>query len=178
MAAIEVNTGDVRSHVELLSHHMISGGKFGPDTFPSTKDLDREIDAATREIIGWFAANDYDPDPINWSDNAKGYIARYNALGAAYFLELAHTGQMFSATQSSRAETYFRLYMGLKELLDKDQSFVELGIPIIAGNRVQAHFTGGTVNEKKLISDNTAMEQPLFIKRQFRDSRKVSEESN
>ena len=106
--AIEKTEGDVRSQTEVLVRHMVqsSGGKFTLTSFPTSTDVDIAIEASHAEILSWFASSDYDTDLTNWSDLAKQTVAWYNALGAAYRLENAHTGAVFTAQAKSRADGY------------------------------------------------------------------------
>ena len=143
--AIEKTQGDVRSQTELLSRHLVqsSGGKFTQTSFPSSHDVDVSIEATAAEILGWFASKGYDTDhAANWDALAKQYVAWYNALGASYRLENAHTGAVFTAQAKSRADGYWRQYQKLQEDLEGGMSFVEIGIPRLSSKLLQGSVTG------------------------------------
>ncbi len=170
--AIEKALGDVRSQTELLIKHMVqsSGGSFSPTTFPSSRDVDIAIEATAAEILGWFASRGYDTaHATTWSDLAKQYVAWYNALGAAYRLENAHTGAVFTAQAKSRADGYWRQYQKLQEDLDNDMSFVEIGIPRLTSKTLQGSVTGTSLQEKRDSRADTDRQQPFFERDQFED---------
>jgi len=168
--AIENQSGHTRSQVELLSRHLVRDTGFTVESVPSIADVDREIDATEAEILTWFASHNYSTDvAADWSAIAKRHVSWYNALGAAWHLEVAHSGAMFSDRASSRADAYFRMYMSLKESLDAGDSFVEVGIPLVSANIAQAAVTGVSKTEKAVLEDNVDAVKPLFTKRQFRD---------
>ena len=171
--AIEKAQGDVRSQTELLVRHMVqsSGGKFTQTTFPTVRDVDLAIEAAHAEILTWFSSFDYDTDLTNWSDIAKQTIAWYNALGAAYRLENAHTGAVFTAQAKSRADGYHRQYIELKKSLTDNMSYVEIGIPRLTSNRLQGSVTGVDEQEKRDSREETDRTQPFFEREQFRDQK-------
>ncbi len=170
--AIEKTQGDVRSQTELLVKHMVqsSGGTFTQSTFPSSRDVDVAIEATAAEILGWFGSRGYDTDhTANWAALAKQYVAWYNALGAAYRLENAHTGAVFTASAKSRADGYWRQYQKLQEDLDGGMSFVEIGIPRLTSAILQGSVTGVSVQEKKDAHADTDRVQPFFERDQFSD---------
>ncbi len=170
--AIEKTLGDVRSQTELLSKHMVqsSGGNFTLTSFPSSHDVDVAIEATAAEILGWFGSRGYDTDhAANWADLAKQYVAWYNALGAAYRLENAHTGAVFTAQAKSRADGYWRQYQKLQEDLDGGMSFVEIGIPRITSKTLQGSVTGTSLQEKQDSRADTDRQQPFFKRDQFAD---------
>ena len=170
--AIEKTQGDVRSQTELLVKHMVqsSGGSFSQTTFPSSKDVDVAIEAATGEILGWFASKSYDTaHAANWSDLAKQYVAWYNALGAAYRLENAHTGAQVTENSKSRADGYWRQYQKLQEDLEGGMSFIEIGIPRLSANTLQGSVTGVSQSEKTDARADTDRVQPFFERDRFRD---------
>ncbi len=178
--AIEETAGDVRAQLEVLVRHLATptGGAFTQNSFPSSADLDTAIEATEAEILAWFASFGYDIVLANWSVNAKRYIARYNALGAAYFIEMAHTGLVTSPTPGSRAETYYNFYMDLyQKLRDGALSFQDIGVPIIEGKGVKPHFTGGSYDEKQTLKDDTDKVQPLFTRDQFKNKITVPTEN-
>ena len=171
--AIEKTEGDVRSQTEVLVRHMVqsSGGKFTLTSFPTSTDVDIAIEAAHAEILSWFASSDYDTDLTNWSDLAKQTIAWYNALGAAYRLENAHTGAVFTAQAKSRADGYYRQYVDLKKNILGDLSYVEIGIPRLTANKLQGSVTGVNEQEKRDARAELDKTQPFFEREQFRDQR-------
>jgi hypothetical protein len=163
MAAIESVAGDVRKQVDLLTGHMrttIAGP--GANTFPSTSDITTSIEATSAEILAWLASSGYSTDLGTWTAIALNYVAWYNALGAAYRLEMSHTGLLLSPTPGTRAETYYQMYLDFRQQILEDKiDLSDIGVGTTAeskGPRISQ--TGHTQSDKEDQEESTDAIQP------------------
>lgn len=172
--AIEKTAGDVRAQTELLVRHLAnaSGGRFSLNSFPSTTDIDTAIAVTQSEIFAWFAAFGYSTDPTAWTSAAKEYISWYNALGAGYRVEMAHTGLSFSPAPGTRAETYYNLYIELRKMLEAGLvNFGSIGIPILTGGggNPQMSITGTSYSDKASLEQDADKLQAFFKRDGFKN---------
>jgi len=168
--AIEKTPGDVLAQTTLLCRHMLaqSGGAFTQTSFPSEADAQLAIDAAEAEILSWLAAFRYSTDLSSYSDTAKVFLSGYNALGAAYRLEMAHTGLTHSTTPSNRADSYYLLYMDLYKKLESGVLQLDgLGVPRSSA-RLSASVTGVSASDKKILEQDADAVQALFKRDGFK----------
>lgn len=166
--AIEVTAGDVKAQVVLLCRHLVAGGIFSQNSFPSDADLDRNIDAAESELLTWLASEGYSTSVAGWSATAVTYVSWYNALGAAYRVELAHTGASLANQASTRADSYYQLYMKFWEMLSSgDLDLGALGIPFSA-SIVSASITGVSEADKEVLTTDPDVVQPSFSRDMFK----------
>jgi len=168
--AIEVAAGDVKNQVKLLCRHMVAGGIFAGNTHPTDDDLDDAIETCEGEILTWVASFGGDTDTSLWPVVARAYLSWYNALGAAYHVELGHTGLSTAAGPGTRAETYYRLYMALYEQLkDGLLDLGDIGIPTDASTTLQASITGVSHADKEVLTSDSDAVQPSFKRDQFKN---------
>ena len=171
MAAIETTSGDVRKQVDMLVGHLrTSGANFSANSIPSVSDIDVAIDAASAEILAWLAGAGYDVVFANWTATATDFIAWYNALGAAYRIEMSHTGLLLSPTPGTRAETYYNMYMDLRTQIQEGKlDFSDIGVPIIESKGAKITQTGRTLSDKLPQETNTDAMQPYYRRSQYID---------
>lgn len=167
--AIEANAGDVRRQTELLTRHLVPEG-FSQESFPSAADRDLAIEVTAAEILQWFSSAGYSTDLTQWSDNAKAYISRFNAFGAAFFLESSHGGLIFAASPTTRAEAYLRVYQGLRQSLESGANFVTLGIPRVSSPQsLTISATGLSESDKETLESDSDAVRPFFFRNLHRN---------
>lgn len=172
MAAIESTSGDVLKQVNLLTGHMrTTQAGVGANTFPSSTDQTTAIDAAAAELKAWLASYGYDVDISTWTDVALDYVAWYNAIGAAYRLEMAHTGLLLSPTPGTRAETYYQMYMDFRQqLIDGKIDLSDIGIGTTTeGRGPKISQTGHTLTDKATQEEDTDAIQPFMRRSMYND---------
>jgi hypothetical protein len=166
--AIELNAGDVENQVKMLVRHLTPNG-ISINSKPSQADLDMAIAVVEAEIFQWLASFNYSVTIADYSDTAKNFLSWYNALGAAYHVELEHTGLVFRPEPATRAEAYYRLYMWLYEQLAEGKlDLVGIGVPVTPGGSAQASITGVSKTDKNLLYENSDAVQPHFKRDQMK----------
>lgn len=167
---IEAEDGHVRRSLEMLSRHLVRGGEFSQNSHPSDQNLEDAIAETEGEIKQWLSSAGYTTDPAGWSDDAKRYLAWYNALGAAYRVEQSHTGVSYSRSPSTRAENYWMQYLSLKnDLMSGKLDLTGIGLPLAVGANVQGSVTGVSVSDKETLRSDSDAVQPSFRRTIFRN---------
>lgn len=180
--ALEYEDGDVERWVTGYIQHLTSAdsGDFKSFTTPGAEDVDEAIDVAEAEILSWLAEAGYTTDTTTYSALALRYLSWYNAVGAAYRLEMYHPGVQFGPGTNTRFDRLHELLMELRQRILED-GITGLGIPIITGASLQPIFTGRSHGEKQVMEDDTDAVQPFFKRRSFRhpllsDSGKITQD--
>ncbi len=172
MAAIESTAGDVRKRVDMLVGHLrTSGANFSATSVPSVSDITVAIDAASAEILAWLASEGYDVVFGNWTVTARDFIAWYNALGAAYRIEMSHTGLLLSPTPGTRAETYYNMYMDLRTQLTVEHlDLSDIGVSTTSESRgAKVSQTGHSKADKLTQEVDDDAVQPWYRREQHID---------
>jgi hypothetical protein len=165
--ALEKDAGDVSRWVESYVSHLTSqtGGEFRTLTRPGAEDLSEAIETAASEIISWLAEAGYSANPATYSDLALSYLSFYNAVGAAYRLELMHPGLGFGNNPNSRWENFYNILQDLRKRI-MDEGVAGIGIAIAA--TMQGQFTSESDAAKQLRTDDIDKTKPLFTREMFR----------
>jgi hypothetical protein len=166
--ALEQNDGDVERWVKGYIQHLTSAdsGDFKSFTNPGAEDIEEAIDVAEAEIVSWLAEAGYSTDTSAYPALAKRYLSWYNAVGAAYRLEMYHPGVQFGPGANTRFDRLHELLMELYRRI-MEGGITGLGIPVSAGASIQPLFTGGSHTGKQVQEDDTDAVQPFFRRRSF-----------
>jgi hypothetical protein len=176
---IELTAGDARKQLELLVRHIRPDGIFSENSNPRDEDLTLALQVTQDEILVCIAQAGYSTVHASWPSTARSYISRYNALGAAWQIEMAHQGGSFSTTPESRGELYKREYDAWKKMiLDGTLSLVPIGIPTIAGADLQGSLTGASREDKRVQEEDTDAVKPFFTRRGFSNIPAIPDEEN
>jgi hypothetical protein len=162
--AIEVNAGDVDRQVRLLCRHLVPAqGGFSANSNPSETDIEDAIVVIEAEILVWLSSFGYSIVTSAYTANAKNFLSRYNALGAASQLELANSGLSTRSGPSNRADGYYRLYTALYDRLAAGKiNLTALGIPQDTSSNMSASITGVSKTEKSEQETDADAVQPFF----------------
>lgn len=172
---IEATAGAAKEQLKLYVRHIRPDGTFTTNSFPSDGDVDNALATAESEILVWLASAGYDTDsyiadPTNWPITVRSYLSGWNALGAAYRIEFAHQSASFSATPSTRGETYYQLYTNWRDLiLEGKIDLTDIGIPASSVNRPQGSYTGESKEAKKVLTSDPDRVKPFFSRDGFKN---------
>jgi hypothetical protein len=165
---IEQTAGEVRSQLELFVRHIRPDGIFTANTNPSDTDMDLAINVTMNEILTCLAQAGYGTDHATYPVIAQSYLSRYNALGAAWQIEMAHQGGTFSTTPETRGQMYKTEYDEWKKmLLDGTLSLVPIGVPSDTSGELQGSSTGISKTDKDIQEEDTDAVKPSFTRRGF-----------
>lgn len=176
---IEKTAGEARSQLELFVRHIRPDGIFATNTNPSDGDLDLAIDVTMNEILTCLAQAGYDTDHTAYPSIAQSYLSRYNALGAAWQIEMAHQGGSFSTTPESRGMSYKNEFDEWKKMiLDGTISLIPIGVPANTEGEFQGSSTGISRSDKELQELDIDAVKPSFTRKGFANEPAVPSAEN
>ncbi len=176
---IEQAAGEARKQLELFVRHIRPDGIFSTNTNPSDSDIDVAIDVTMNEILTCLAQAGYGTDHASYPVIAQSYLSRYNALGAAWQIEMAHQGGSFSTTPETRGEMYKQEYDKWKTmLLDGTISLIPIGVPADTSGELQGTSTHTSKTDKKVQEENTDAIQPFFSRKGFANEPSIPDAEN
>jgi len=165
--AIEKDVGDVNRWVESYVSHLTSqtSGEFRTHTRPGAEDIASAIETAASEILTWLGGAGYSTDSSTYSSLVRDYLSYYNAIGAAYRLELMHPGLGFGNNPNSRWKEFYEILQAFRQsLMEEGLSGVDLSTP----DALRASFTAERVTDKRARREDTDLVTPLFRRDMFK----------
>jgi len=166
--AIRADSFSSTSEVKAFTRHLLDGWTgFNSTTRPTSTDLEKFIDRASGVLNVAIARAGFSPSSVRANSTAKLSCDDWVTNNATRYVELTQRGTGYSENDGSRTAS-FSLQDAATEFIDVNSlGFVRLGIS--QGKKMSdgLSFTGLTVQSERTDQDDTSLEQPFAIRRQW-----------
>lgn len=166
--AIRADSFSSTSEVKAFTRHLLDGwGAFNTTTRPSATELEKFIDRASGVLNVAIARAGFTPSVVRANTTAKLSCDDWVTNNATRYVELTQRGTGYSESDGSRTAS-FNLQKSASEFIDVNSlGFVRLGITQAKQKSDGLSFTGLTAQADRADPDDTSLEQPFAIRRQW-----------
>lgn len=166
--AIRADSYSSTSEVKAFTRHLLDGqSAFNTTTRPRATELEKFIDKASGVLNVAIARAGFTPSSVYANSTAKHACDDWVTNYAVRYVELTQRGTGYSEDDGSRTAS-FNLQKSATDFIDVNSlGFVRLGIS--QGKKLSdgLSFTGLTAQKDRTDPDDTSLEQPFAIRRQW-----------
>ena len=165
---IRADTFSSTAEVKAFTRHLLDGqNTFNSTTRPTVSELEKFIDRASGVLNVAIAQSGFTPSSVYANSTAKLACDDWVTTYATRYVELTQRGTGYSEAEGSRTAS-FNLNKSANEFVKVNSlGFVSLGITQSRKMSDGLSFTGLTAQADRSDPDDTSLEQPQFVRKQW-----------
>lgn len=167
--AIRADSYSSTSEVKAFTRHLLDGqSTFNSTTRPTLTELEKFIDRASGVLNLAIGVAGFAPAAILANSTTKLACDDWTTSRAAEYVELTRRGVGYSDAEGSRTAAFRNLTQSANDfVMANSLGFVRLGVTQTYKMSDGLAFTGATVQDQRTDPDDTTLEQPFALRRQW-----------
>lgn len=161
------------SEIKPFVRHMLNSNSTGYTTFNSTtrptlSEVEKFIDrvSGVLNVSLWKAG--FNPSNVRSNSTAKLLCDDFVTMQSVAQVELTQRGEGFGSEENNRYGAFHGLYKDAKKFIDDNAlGFKFMGVSVSKYSAQGLKYTGLDAQSERTDADDTSLEQPLFIRRQW-----------
>jgi len=167
--AIRTDSFSSANEVTAFTRHLLAGqSAYNSTTRPTLTEVEKFIDRASGVLNAAIAREGFAPSAVYANSTAKLACDDYVAQEAAKQVEMTQRGVGYSSQEGSRVSAFNMKRKSAYEFISEQKlGFIRLGIAQNYKVSDGLAFTGLDAQDERSDPDDTALEQPKFVRSQW-----------